>query len=36
MNSLGRSLDGSIPVQALLYPNETLVASQGTIGLYDG
>ena len=36
MNSLGRSLDGSIPVQALLYPDETLIASQGNIGLYDG
>jgi len=36
MNSLGRSIDGSIPVQALLYPDETLVASQGNIGLYDG
>ena len=35
MNSLGRSLDGSIPVQALLYPDETLVASQGNVGLYD-
>lgn len=35
MNSLGRSLDGSIPVQALLYPDETLIASQGNVGLYD-
>lgn len=29
-------LDGSIPVPALLYPDETLLADQDGVGLYDG
>ena len=28
--------DDSIPVQALLYPDEVLIASQGDVGVYDG
>ncbi|KAG9125872.1 hypothetical protein FRC07_005812 [Ceratobasidium sp. 392] len=36
MNRHFRRLDGSIPVAALLYEDEELVASQDGIGLYDG
>ncbi|KAJ8507573.1 hypothetical protein ONZ45_g10078 [Pleurotus djamor] len=31
-----RSIDGSIPVQALLYDDEDLFASQENVGIYDG
>ncbi|KAF8153765.1 vacuolar protein sorting-associated protein 36 [Crassisporium funariophilum] len=31
-----RSVDGSIPVQALLYNDEELLASQDGVGVYDG
>jgi len=30
------SVDGSIPVQALLYPDEDLLSSQEGVGIYDG
>lgn len=31
-----RSVDGTIPVQALLYDDEELVAVQDSVGIYDG
>ena len=31
-----RPVDGTIPVAALLYDDETLLATQGDVGLYDG
>lgn len=31
-----RSVDGTIPVQALLYDDEELVAVQDGVGIYDG
>jgi hypothetical protein len=31
-----RSVDGTIPVSALLYDDEELFASQGDVGVYDG
>jgi len=31
-----RPVDGTIPVQALLYHDEELLASQDTVGIYDG
>jgi len=31
-----RSVDGSIPVQALLYNDEELLAVQDGVGIYDG
>ncbi|KAG9077905.1 hypothetical protein FS749_010164 [Ceratobasidium sp. UAMH 11750] len=36
MNRHFRRLDGTIPVAALLYEDEELVASQDSVGLYDG
>jgi len=30
------SVDGTIPIQALLYTNEQLLASQEGVGIYDG
>ncbi|QRV85383.1 vacuolar protein-sorting-associated protein 36 [Ceratobasidium sp. AG-Ba] len=36
MNRHFRRLDGTIPVAALLYEDEELVASQDGVGLYDG
>ena len=39
MSVLGRytkSIDGTIPVSALLYDDERLLASQDGVGLYDG
>ena len=30
------SVDGSIPVQALLYDDEELLTSQDGVGIYDG
>lgn len=31
-----KSVDGTIPVQALLYDDEDLLASQDGVGIYDG
>ncbi len=31
-----RSVDGTIPVQALRYDDEELVAAQDSVGIYDG
>lgn len=31
-----RSVDGTIPVQALLYNDEELLGSQDGVGIYDG
>jgi len=31
-----RSIDGTIPVQALLYNDEEIQASQDGVGIYDG
>lgn len=31
-----REVDGTIPVQALLYGDEELLASQDGVGIYDG
>ncbi|KAF8718551.1 Vacuolar protein sorting protein 36 Vps36, partial [Rhizoctonia solani] len=36
MNRHFRRVDGTIPISALLYEDEGLVASQGAVGLYDG
>ncbi|EUC54086.1 vacuolar protein sorting protein (Vps36), putative [Rhizoctonia solani AG-3 Rhs1AP] len=36
MNRHFRRVDGTIPVAALLYEDEQLVASQDSVGLYDG
>ncbi|KDN44635.1 hypothetical protein RSAG8_05400, partial [Rhizoctonia solani AG-8 WAC10335] len=36
MNRHFRRVDGTIPVAALLYEDEELVASQDSVGLYDG
>ncbi|CCO30155.1 Vacuolar protein-sorting-associated protein 36 AltName: Full=ESCRT-II complex subunit VPS36 [Rhizoctonia solani AG-1 IB] len=36
MNRHFRRVDGTIPITALLYEDEGLVASQDTVGLYDG
>lgn len=30
------SVDGTIPVQALLYDDEDLLVSQDSVGIYDG
>lgn len=30
------SVDGTIPIQALLYTNEQLLATQEGVGIYDG
>lgn len=30
------AVDGTIPVQALLYDDEDLLASQESVGIYDG
>lgn len=30
------SVDGSIPIPALLYDDEDLLASQDSVGIYDG
>lgn len=32
----GRPIDGTIPLTALLYDDELLLASQEAVGLYDG
>jgi hypothetical protein len=32
----GKSVDGSIPIRALLYDDEQLVASQDGVGIYEG
>ncbi|KAG8900824.1 hypothetical protein FRB99_005747 [Tulasnella sp. 403] len=36
MNSYARKIDGSIPIKAQLYESEDLIASQDSVGLYDG
>lgn len=36
LNRYSRTVDGSIPVPALLYDDERLLASQDGVGLYDG
>lgn len=32
----GRPIDGTIPLTALLYDDEWILASQEAVGLYDG
>lgn len=36
MDFHARSVDGTIPVIALLFPDEALLAEQDGVGLYDG
>lgn len=36
METHGTAIDGSIAVAALLYPDETLLADQDGVGLYEG
>jgi ESCRT-II complex subunit VPS36 len=36
MNIYAISVDGSIPVPALLFPDEELLAGQDDVGLYNG
>ncbi|TDL26950.1 hypothetical protein BD410DRAFT_714891 [Rickenella mellea] len=36
LNAYAKPVDNTIPVQALLYDDETLHASQDSVGLYDG
>ena len=31
-----KSVDGTIPVPALLYQDEDILASQDSVGIYDG
>lgn len=36
LKSYTKSIDGTIPVQALLYDDEQLLGSQEGVGIYDG
>jgi hypothetical protein len=36
IQTYGRPVDGTIPVPALLYDDEDLVASQDSVGIYSG
>ena len=36
IQAYSRPVDGSIPVPALLYDDESLLATQHSVGLYDG
>ncbi|KAG8827397.1 hypothetical protein FRC19_003546 [Serendipita sp. 401] len=36
MDTHGETIDGTIPVAALLFPDEILLAEQDNVGLYDG
>lgn len=36
LDRYSRPIDGTIPVTALLYDDEKLLASQDAVGLYDG
>jgi len=36
LKRFGQTIDGTIPIQALLYEDEQLLGSQDNVGIYDG